>query len=105
MTTAVANPPAGGDQTQASTNDNNANDVLRDKPWCVTTNDGESVGVKERFGAKAAAEAFAKALAPTLPARIEVRVVDETAIKGGLVDLVAEVEAAKVAAFEEPADN
>jgi len=102
--TAVHNPPAGGDQSQASTNDDNVNDVLADKPWVVTINDGDTVGVFGRFADQAAAEASANAAKAKRPQkRIEVRVVKENDITNGLPALVAEVEAAKVAEDEEPA--
>lgn len=104
--TAVHNPPKGGDQSQASTNDDNVNDVLADKPWVVTVNDGDMVGVFGRFADKAAAEASAKACKANRPQkRIEVKVVKENDITNGLPALVAEVEAAKFAASDIPADG
>ncbi len=95
--TAVHNPPKGGDQSQASTNDDNINDVLHDKPYVVTIEDGDSVGVVARFADKAEADASAKAFKAKRPQkRIELKVVKENDITKGLPALVAEVEAAKV---------
>lgn len=94
----VHNAPAGGDQSQASTNDDNINDVLADKPWVVTISDGETVGVFGRFEDQAAAEASAKAAKANRPQkRIEVKVVKENDTENGLPALVAEVEGAKLA--------
>lgn len=97
----VHNPPAGGDQSQASTNDDNVNDVLADKPWVVTISDGDTVGVFGRFADRAAAEASAKAAKANRPQkRIEVKVVKENDTEDGLPALVAEVEGAKLAESE-----
>lgn len=102
MSTAVHNPPAGGDQSQASTNDDNVNDVLADKPWVVCISDGETVGVFARFADKAAAEASARACKANRPAkRIEVTVVKENDTTNGLPDLVAKVEAEKAATSDD----
>ncbi len=96
--TAVHNPPKGGDQSQASTNDDNINDVLHDKPYVVTIEDGDSVGVVARFADKAEADASAKAFKAKRPQkRIELKVVKENDITNGLPALVAEVEDAKLA--------
>jgi len=98
---AVANPPAGGDQSQASTNDDNQNDVLSSAPFVVTIADGDSVGVVGRFADKAAADNAAKAYKVDRPQkRIEVKVVKENDITNGLPALVAEVEGAKFAEDE-----
>jgi hypothetical protein len=96
-TEAVHNPPAGGDQSQASTNDDNINAVLAERPWVVTVSDQDTVGVHGRFATKAEAEASAKAVSANRPSRIDVKVVKENDPKNGLPNLVAEVEAAKVA--------
>jgi hypothetical protein len=98
----VHNPPAGGDQAQASTNDDNVNDDLADKPFVVAISDGDTVGVFGRFADRAAAEASAKAAKANRPQkRIEVRVVKENDITDGLPAFVAEVEGAKIAADED----
>lgn len=100
--TAVHNPPAGGDQSQASTNDDNVNDVLAERPFVVYISDGDAVGVLGRFADKGAAEASAKAAKVNRPAkRIEVGVVKENDITNGLPAKVAEVEAAKLATSDE----
>lgn len=98
----VHNAPAGGDQSQASTNDDNINDVLADKPFVVAISDGDTVGVFGRFADRASAEASAKAAKANRPQkRIEVRVVKENDTTDGLPAMVAEVEAEKMAAEEE----
>lgn len=99
--TAVHNPPKGGDQAQASTNDDNVNDVLAETPWVVAISDGDTVGVHGRFSDKAAAEASAKAVRALRPKRIDVRVIKENDIKNGLPAFVAEVEAERVALHAE----
>lgn len=101
MSNAVHNPPKGGDQSQASTNDDNINSVLAERPWVVTISDGESVGVFGRFADKASAEASAAAARVKRPARIDVKVVKENDTSYGLPNLVAEVEAARVAMFDD----
>lgn len=106
MSDTVHNGPAGGPQDQASTNDDNVNDVLHDKPFVVTINDGDTVGVVARFADKADAEASAKAFKAKRPQkRIEVVALKENDPKNGLPALVAEVEAAKVAEDEAPAKS
>lgn len=97
----VANPPAGGDQSQASTNDDNVNDVLADKPYVVTISDGQTVGVWGRYSDKAQAESAAAAARAVRPTRIDVKVVKENDIKGGLPDLVAEVAEANADRFDD----
>lgn len=104
--TAVHNPPKGGDQSQASTNDDNVNEVLASRPWVVAISDGDTVGVFGRFADKADAEKSAAAARAKRPARIDVRVVKENDITNGLPALVAEVEMAKIAlADDTPADE
>lgn len=101
-TKTVHNAPAGGDQSQASTNDDNINDVLTDKPYVVAISDGDTVGVVARFSDQGAADASAKAFKAKRPQkRIELKVVKENDPKAGLPALVAEVEADKMAAEEE----
>lgn len=99
--TAVHNPPAGGDQSQASTNDDNINDALG-KPWLVAISDGETVGVFARFASQSEANASAKACKAKRPQkRIEVRVLKENDISNGLPAFVAEVEGARLAVEDE----
>lgn len=62
----VANPPAGGDQTQASTNDDNQNTVLRTEPHLVVSSDRDTAGVVSRFTSAADAENDAAARRKTL---------------------------------------
>jgi hypothetical protein len=99
---AVHNPPKGGDQAQASTNDDNINAVLHELPFVVTVSDGDNVGVHGRFATKAEADASAKAVRAKRPARIDVKVVKENDTEDGLPALVAEVEAAKIAGDTPP---
>lgn len=94
--TAVHNPPAGGDQSQASTNDDNVNADLHARPWVVAVVAHGQVGVHGRFAAEAEANASAKATKAARPQKfVEVKVVKENDIKDGLPTLVAEVEAAE----------
>lgn len=100
----VHNAPAGGDQSQASTNDDNINDVLHNMPYVVAISDGDSVGVVARFSDQADAEASAKAFKAKRPQkRIELKAIKENDPKSGLPSLVAEVEAEKMGAEEEEA--
>lgn len=100
---AVANPPKGGDQSQASTNDDNINDVLANRPYVVAISDGETVGVFNRFSSRSDAENSAKAAKAKRPQkRIELKVVKENDVSGGLPDLVAKVEADRVADEDTP---
>lgn len=90
-TTKVANPPAGGDQTFASTNDDNQNTVLQDRPWLVVVSANGQIGVQNRFATEAAANTAAAALtAGPLPNKTEVVVKKEADLPAYL----AEVEAA-----------
>lgn len=57
----VFNPPAGGDQTQASTNDQNQNTVLQREPHVVVAYANRQVGVVSRFGSRGEADSDAKA--------------------------------------------
>lgn len=103
-TKTVHNAPAGGDQSQASTNDDNINDVLHNMPYVVTITDGETVGVVARFSEQADADASAKAFKAKRPQkRIELKAIKENDPTNGLPALVAEVEAEKMAAEEETA--
>lgn len=100
----VHNAPAGGDQSQASTNDDNINEVLHDKPYVVTITDGQTVGVVARFSEQADADASAKAFKAKRPQkRIELKAIKENDPKAGLPALVAEVEAANMDVVEETA--
>lgn len=99
----VHNPPAGGDQSQASTNDDNINDVLHNMPFVVTITDGETVGVVARFSDQASADASAKAFKAKRPQkRIELKALKENDPKAGLPALVAEVAAANQPEEETP---
>ncbi len=86
----VANPPKGGDQSQASTNDDNVNDVLHDKPWVVTNYDGALVSVVNRFADQGEAEKSAAALRARLPKKNEVKVLKENDPTSGLPSEVAD---------------
>lgn len=92
---AVANPPKGGDQTQASTNDDNINSALHQAPHVVTIAAHGQVGVLSRFPNAADAETFAAAARRDRPAFVDIKVVKENDIDNGLPALVAEVEAAE----------
>jgi len=91
-TKAVANPPAGGDQTQASTNDDNQNTLLQERPYLVTVAARGQTGVAARFSDQSGADRDAAARkAGPLPDSTKVLVKKEA----DLPDYVAEVEAAE----------
>lgn len=63
----VANPPAGGDPTFASTNDDNQNTILKTQPYTVTIAANGQMGVVSRFNSQADAEADAAARRELVP--------------------------------------
>ncbi|HUR23998.1 MAG TPA: hypothetical protein VMZ73_09030 [Acidimicrobiales bacterium] len=98
---AVANPPAGGPQEQASTNDDNQNTVLRERPYVVCVSAGGQVGVVDRASTKGEADTLAAARKATLPSLTEVTVVKENDPSSGLPALVAEKESAALGLVED----
>jgi len=102
--TTVHNPPKGGPQDQASTNDDNINGDLHGRPWVAAISDGETVGVLGRYSSQSEADAAAKAFKAKRPQkRIEVRALKENDPKNGLPAFVAEV-AAEFSATDEADD-
>lgn len=96
--TDVVNGPAGGPQEFASTNDDNQNPVLDDKPWCVVAVAHGQIGVVDRYREQGAATSAAnarKAANADLGGRTDYRVVKENDPTNGLPALLAEVEAAE----------
>lgn len=90
---AVTNPPAGGPQAQASTNDQNANPVLSDKPWVVVLSANGQAGVIDRYASEADAKARAETERANRPRSVDVTVLKENDPKNGLPAHVAKVEA------------
>lgn len=87
-TTKVANPPAGGPQEFASTNDDNQNTVLQDRPWLVVVSANGQIGVQNRFASEADASAAAAALrAGSLPNRTDVVVKKEADLPAYLAEV------------------
>lgn len=85
----VFNPPAGGDQTQASTNDQNQNTVLQDKPYLVVTYANRQAGVVSRFASEGEAQKDADARKASLEGTgTKLKVLKES----DLPDFVAKVE-------------
>lgn len=84
----VANPPAGGDPTFASTNDDNQNTVLQDRPFCVVVSANGQIGVQNRYATQAAADTAAAALKEgPLPGRTEVVVKKEADLPAYLAEI------------------
>lgn len=100
---AVANPPAGGDQSQASTNDENINTILQNEPYVVTIAAHGSVGVLGRYRTEADANKARDAFAANRPAFVDVKVVKENDPNSGLPTLVADVTAGELDADTAPA--
>ena len=102
MSEAVVNPPAGGPQAFASTNDNNQNPVLDDKPFVVVAVAGDQIGVVDRYREKAAADQAAAARkAAAVDAgngKTDFVVVKENDPENGLPALLAKVEAGEYVA-------
>lgn len=97
MAEKVINPPAGGPQEFASTNDENQNPVLREQPYVVVARDADSVGVVNRHSDEAAAKSEAdarNARAKENGVRTTYTVVKENDPDNGLPALVLEVETA-----------
>lgn len=93
---AVANPPAGGPQEFASTNDENINNALHDKPWVVAISAHGQVGVHSRYATREQANTAAAAARAVRPRFADVKVVKENDPDNGLPALLAEVEGAEV---------
>lgn len=90
----VANPPAGGNQAFASTNDDNQNTVLQTAPTVVVSSANRQAGVVSRFADAGAANNDAAARRKALdnvgnPAGTKFTVMAES----DLPDFVAKVEA------------
>lgn len=97
MADKVINPPAGGPQEFASTNDDNQNPVLKDKPWCVVARDNDSIGVVNRHASEADAKNEAEARQQTARdngVRTTYSAVKENDPDNGLPAFLAEVETA-----------
>lgn len=104
--TDVVNGPAGGPQEFASTNDHNQNPVLSDKPFVVVAVAHGQIGVVDRYGSEADANAAAsarKAAARDAGSPADFRVVKENDPTNGLPALLAEVEGAELGTA--PADE
>lgn len=104
MADKVINPPAGGPQEFASTNDENQNPVLKDKPYVVVARDADSIGVVNRHADEASAKAEAEARTKAsrdAGNRTTFTVVKENDPENGLPSLLAEVETAAFGPVDE----